>query len=620
MAQFTGVGSHNSNYTGTLTVTEKSYSIENNTSEIEWTLSVTSSNGWYFADWNVTSTVEINGATCLSETARKTLTKNGVTIIASGTADVEHNTDGSKTVSCSASMQTATSQSYLFGTITMSGNLTLTTIPRVSNLAAPSIDINTAGSLTITRAVASFRDTITWSCATLSGTVVTKTNNSALTQNVSFTPPSSLFAKLPTSTSATITYIITTYLSDGSTVVGTKTVTSTVKVGSNIKPTLSISCAPVNTQTGLSGKSIYVAGFSKVTVATTATAGTGSSIVNYSISIDGQSGTGASWTSDVLMTSGSKTVTVTVTDGRGRTETDTAQIYVAQYSAPAITAISTARGTYENDTWTPAVNGDHIKVLVKSSISLTDQPVANTQTIYCKCDGTVLNANASPATFYFTTTLATSSYRIEAWSVDALNVTGSTAIKIVPSMVVPFYWQSDRLGFGKVGESAELVDSAWNMRVRKTNETLAMVRTENPNGMASLRVGATGARGLFDDTADTWIIYVDTDGLTRLYNPVRTVVGSTTSTLTLSEQSGRIHRINYNGAVTVTVPAGLPVGYEAYIVPYYLNERITINASGSEHFVQAGATATATSITTTQSWTTIHLIKAHTSRWYVTIG
>ena len=515
MATYSGTGSHNSSYTGTLTLIEKNPDPATNASDIDWELALTTGN-YNFAQWGVTSAVQLNGDTEWDDYRQRSVSKNSTTIIASGTkSGVQHNDDGSLTISVYAKIQTAASQSYLPGLIEMSGTFTLTDIPRVSSLTAPSIDIGTAGTLTIKRAVSTFKDTVTWSCAGKSGTVITKANNSQTTQGVSFTPPASgtnnLLPQLPTSTSATITYTVTTYLADGTTVVGTKTFTSTVKVASSIKPSISsVACAAVNTQTGLSGKAVFVAGYSKVKVTVSASAGSGSSITGYAISIDGQSGTASPWTSGILTNTGTRTVKVTVTDARGRTATkNDTTISVVQYTIPTITALSAVRGTGTSaSNWVDDDNGANIKVTVTSTISLTDSPVSNTQTVSVKCNNTTKTSTSATADYYFTAT-TTSSYTVEAWSTDALGITGATAKIIVPTISVPIFWKPDRLGFGKVGELANTVDSAWNIQVKKASNSATSVQAINPLGNMALHVAASGNRGLYDATSDTagWIIY-----------------------------------------------------------------------------------------------------------------
>ena len=132
MATFSAKGSNNSNYTTRLTVTESAVNNTNNSSTISWKLEMITSGGYYFTNWTVTSNVVIDGKTVFSESKQRDTIKNGTVTIGSGTTTVYHNDDGKKTISCSASTSTSSSQSYLPGKASVSGSLKLTDIARAS--------------------------------------------------------------------------------------------------------------------------------------------------------------------------------------------------------------------------------------------------------------------------------------------------------------------------------------------------------------------------------------------------------------------------------------------------------------------------------------------------------
>lgn len=88
----------------------------------------------------------------------------------------------------------------------------------------------------------------------------------------------------------------------------------------------------------------------------------------------------------------------------------------------------------------------------------------------------------------------------------------------------------------------------------------------------------------------------------------------------LPSQSGHIVRLNYNGAVTATIPVDLPIGYECLITNIYQGARVTIVASGSETISVVGATATVSSVTVPYSYSYLHLIKVTATRWYVDVN
>ena len=132
MAIFSATGSNNSNYTTRLTVNEENINEANNYSIVSWKLEMITKNDYYFSGWPIAATVIIDGETILNGSNTTSTVKNGTKLIGSGTKTVYHNDSGKKTISCSASTSTATSQSYLPGKASVNGSLILTDIARAS--------------------------------------------------------------------------------------------------------------------------------------------------------------------------------------------------------------------------------------------------------------------------------------------------------------------------------------------------------------------------------------------------------------------------------------------------------------------------------------------------------
>lgn len=128
--KFTG---GNTGYTLHLDVTEDSYSIENNTSEVSWTLGITSSKPLEYGSWDFTGpqySVTINGSEVASGTKNYDFRNYKELTVSSGTTTVEHNSDGTKTVSCSAWFGPKSGHSTPIGSATVTGDFVLTTILR----------------------------------------------------------------------------------------------------------------------------------------------------------------------------------------------------------------------------------------------------------------------------------------------------------------------------------------------------------------------------------------------------------------------------------------------------------------------------------------------------------
>lgn len=114
MATFEAIGSGTTgakNYTLKLEVYEESFSIPYNNSEVPWALYLTSRNNYSFSNWSFPVVVNVDGEVYNSSEYRS-MSANSTLLIASGTKTIVHNSDGTKTITCSASLS-ATAASYL---------------------------------------------------------------------------------------------------------------------------------------------------------------------------------------------------------------------------------------------------------------------------------------------------------------------------------------------------------------------------------------------------------------------------------------------------------------------------------------------------------------------------
>lgn len=400
--------------------------IETNTSSISWQLqlSLKSGSGWSFYDFGVGWSAYINGTRVAYHdrytSDRYTLTAGNTWTMASGTTSVVHDTDGTKTISCSASMDMATSPSGA-GPMSLSGTWELETIPRASSLTIPTLTIGSSATLSVTAASNTFSHVITYAFSDLTGTIATL---NAGVSSTSWTPPTSFYAKLPNATQGNVTITIETYT--GATLIGSKAYSVPVNVGTDIKPTLpSITLTPINTNYWLNAEGLYVGGYSRVKVESSASPGSGASITSYQIS-GAFSGVGADVTSGVL-TSGVKSITVTATDSRGRSNSNTVTVTFLEYANPGLTTFSAERGLYSGGTWTPDVNGDHIRVNAVATVSLSAQ--GNTGSISVTVGGASPDAS-SGSYYYWTSTNSTTTYQVVGTVTDSLGNTSTRTISI----------------------------------------------------------------------------------------------------------------------------------------------------------------------------------------------
>ena len=189
--------------TPSITITQNSQSIANNTSSITVKCYVTTSGGSY-NNYSPSGKCTINGTT--------------YSLVYSKTVTVGHNTDGTKTVSASFTFNTELYE----GTIKASTSKKLTTIPRTTTPSLSASSVKPGGSITISmpRASSSFDHTLTYSCGKSSGTI-----GSNLGTSKTWTVPTSFITQNPNG-NQTCTITCKTY--SGSTYIGSKSVSFTV--------------------------------------------------------------------------------------------------------------------------------------------------------------------------------------------------------------------------------------------------------------------------------------------------------------------------------------------------------------------------------------------------------
>lgn len=200
--------------TPSITITQNSQSIANNTSSITVKCYVTTSGGSY-NNYSPSGKCTINGTTY---SFSHSIPANTKTLVYSKTVTVGHNTDGTKTVSASFTFNTELYE----GTIKASTSKKLTTIPRTTTPSLSASSVKPGGSITISmpRASSSFDHTLTYSCGKSSGTI-----GSDLDTSKTWTVPTSFITQNPNG-NQTCTITCKTY--SGSTYIGSKSVSFTV--------------------------------------------------------------------------------------------------------------------------------------------------------------------------------------------------------------------------------------------------------------------------------------------------------------------------------------------------------------------------------------------------------
>ena len=280
---------------------------------------------------------------------------------------VNHNADGTKSVTLTAEWDCGFDSSYTPRHLSLSDTVTLTTIPRASVVsAAKTGTLGTALTISLNRKSESFTDKLYYKIGSNSATLIT---NDAGT-SYSWTPPINLATNAPNSATLPVTIISNTY--NGDNYVGRSECQVMLSVPESVAPTLSFTISdPTGVKETYGG---YVQLRSKIQIEITAAGAQGSTIKSYSIKIGGiYASTSASGTTDYLPNSGTLEITCTVTDSRGRTASQAQNVTVLAYIRPTITAISAARC---NQDGTANRAGAYGKVTFSASIT----PLSNINT------------------------------------------------------------------------------------------------------------------------------------------------------------------------------------------------------------------------------------------------
>lgn len=330
-----------------LDIITNSQNTANNTSNVTINVRLVSLGSSYTikSTTNKDGSVTIDG-TKYTFTFTAGLTGNQNKTLYTKTLNISHSSDGTKTLSVSATCYLGVTLSGVtHGNTTVSGSTTLTAIPRSTPVSTPSSGtFGTALTITHTRPSTGFTVTLRYACGSESGTIVSK----ASTNSTSWTPPKSLQSQIPKATSIAITVYCDTY--NGNTLIGTTSTSFTCNIASDCVPVLnSIDCSNPDT-----GGTTYWQTVSKVRVAVTCSAPYGATISKYVMEVDGQTITNYGYIiwSGVLTGSGAKSVKITITDSRGKTATKTwsSAITVTAYTKPQITNFTCKRMGYdEND-------------------------------------------------------------------------------------------------------------------------------------------------------------------------------------------------------------------------------------------------------------------------------
>ena len=464
-------GYTNQYYTYQCVVTENSYSITNNTSNVTVTFSIKGPWSPSFYEWVTYYGIVVDGSVKKTGSSSPYITSS-YTQLLTWTGDIAHNSDGSKSINVGVYLYQDGPSNYLPKQYTSSsplsmGSVSLTTIPRASTFGT--ISGNTIGSsmtVNINRYSSSFTHQLWYKL----GNSAWYDLGSGIGTSKTFTISNDLLSQLPSSTSGSLQLCVRTY--NGSTQIGSDVYKNvTVYVSSSVVPTIPNSAIKLEPQT----YSLLIQGKNKLKVsASGCSAGTGSSIKSYTFSGPGVSSTttATSVTSSLISNTGTLTYTVTVTDNRGRTASNTATITCYAWSAPSITLsayrVNSSTSTTENDSGTymrctynlsySSVNNTNdvtVKILYKKN-SASSYSSITALTDSTSTSGSVVLSSIDSASTYTVYATITDNYGGSSTSTSRTVFGASRVLNIT----------SDGTGvaFGKMAESQKLFDVKWPIK------------------------------------------------------------------------------------------------------------------------------------------------------------
>lgn len=432
------------------------YSIANNTSTISWSLTGAGGSGYTMAG---PIALTLNGSQVYSETGRIQL-RNG-TVLASGTATITHDQDGTKGFSASCNAAIYSGQINCSG----SGTWALDAIPRASSIAADksTVELGESVTFTITRASNSFTHNIQcrvdgvngFDWWTLNGTTKVATS-------YTWTLPTAWAQYFPYGEKLRVR--VQTY--NGNTLIGTKEMTAlNVTAPQSMAPTATLSVTdPTGNLTTYGG---FVKAQSKIRAEVTETFYAGTGAASRALTVAGITYSATQAETPDVITSIPQTVTYRVTDGRGLTANVTENLTTYDWYAPQITAFTINRclqdGTLDEE-------GAYCKVAFSYDIAPIGNQNSKTAVLsYTQARATqnIPLANYSGSIEVIIPANPDNSYTITLTLTDDFKTATASDVLGTAFTLVDYHASGTGIAFGKVAESGDIMDCDLYVRARQ---------------------------------------------------------------------------------------------------------------------------------------------------------
>lgn len=311
-----------------------------NTTTVNWEMTVSRSSYYHTYNNNGSSTLSLSldGRNVHSSNPTWEVWDGEVTL-ARGSSTIAHNADGSKTLPLSC---TFNPNNGYHESITVTANISLTTIPRASSVSVNAGTIGSPITINISRHSSSFKHTVRYVWGNKSGTIASNIDTST-----TWIIPLDFANEIPNSTSGTGTIYVDTY--SAGTKTGTQSTILTASIPPNMKPTLSnVTLTDANgIARGLLNGNNFLQIVSDIQVGFNGASGVyGSTITGYRAEIVNKNHvvTENGGRLGMMNFNGSATIRASVVDSRGRqSDARDITINVIEYFAPSLsfTAVRT---------------------------------------------------------------------------------------------------------------------------------------------------------------------------------------------------------------------------------------------------------------------------------------
>lgn len=449
--------------------------------------------------WSYSLTV--NGS-AVSGTVSKSVLSDWVLIATKSVNDISHNTDGTKSITISASVTAPTGTSLAGHTTSGNGTANFDTVPRattIDSLACNSEYFNGKLTYKYTPQTSSYYNRCNISL-NLNGTfIAVKTvdlgKKTALQQTASVTLSTDelaiIYNKLPSTREGTLRFTFRTYKNSDYTSqigdAGYKEITLDIPDNSSTQASVTMTLSPVSSlASGFAG--LYIQGKTKVKATLSATGKNNATIKSYKMTADGATyDSGDAYTSSYLTHEGSIRVYGYATDSRNITGSTYKDITVIPYSKPALLP---ANGESDiicarcNADGTLSESGAYLKIKAKRRYSTVMS--TNGQHNYCKIryrykseggsysswSNILLGSNLTTDEIVTGALLngalaIDKSYLVQVQAIDDIGESATTTISIPTDKVYMHEAASmNSLGIGKYAEEENIVDIAEDVKVK----------------------------------------------------------------------------------------------------------------------------------------------------------